>query len=64
MSVVILIYNVWDFINKEIKSIQNQNLLILEIILINNFSKEDTLTSFEKILKEISRIKIIRNNRI
>ena len=63
VSVVIPVYNSGNFINKAIKSIQNQNLVELEIILINDFSKDDTLSVLEKIQKEDSRIKIIKNKK-
>ena len=59
VSAVIPVYNSGNFINKAIKSIQNQNIFELEIILINDFSKDDTLSVLEKIQKEDLRIKII-----
>ena len=63
VSAVIPVYNSGHFINKAIKSIQNQNIFELEIILINDFSKDDTLSVLEKIQKEDSRIKIIKNKK-
>ena len=63
VSVVIPVYNSGKFINRAIKSIQNQDLLDLEIILINDFSKDDTLSIIENIQKEDSRIKIIKNQK-
>ena len=63
VSAVIPVYNSGNFINKAIKSIQNQNIFELEIILINDFSKDDTLSVLEKIQKEDSRIKIIKNKK-
>ena len=63
ISAVIPVYNSGHFINKAIKSIQNQNIFELEIILINDFSKDDTLSVLEKIQKEDSRIKIIKNKK-
>ena len=62
-SAVIPLYNCRKFISRAIKSIQNQNLLSLEIILINDFSTDDTLSYIEIIQNEDPRIKILKNQK-
>ena len=62
-SAVIPVYNSKDIISRAVKSIQNQNILDLEIILVNDFSTDDTLSYLEKMQKEDPRIKIIKNKK-
>ena len=63
ISTIIPVYNCEKTINASIASIQNQNLSNFEIILINDFSKDNTSNIIEN-LKEIdSRIKIIKNKK-
>ena len=62
-SAVIPVYNSKNFISRAVKTIQNQNLLELEIILINDFSTDDTLSYIENFQKEDSRIKVIKNQK-
>jgi len=63
VTAVIPVYNSQNFINRAIKSIQNQNLLDLEIILVNDFSTDKSLQVIEEIKKEDPRIKIINNKK-
>lgn len=63
VSVVIPIYNSQKLINNTIKSIQNQDLLNIEIVLINDFSSDNSLTIIEKLKREDPRIKIINNKK-
>ena len=63
VSVIIPIYNCKDFILRAIKSIQNQNLLEIEIILVNDFSTDNTLNVLKNIQKEDQRIKIMNNRK-
>ena len=58
ISVVIPIYNCQNTIIRAIRSIQNQNFSELEIILINDFSKDNSLNIIEELKKEDQRIKI------
>ena len=51
--------NTKDIISRAIKSIQNQNLLDIEIILVYDFSTDNTLNIIKKFQKEDPRIKII-----
>ena len=61
MSAVIPVYNSKNYIEKAVRSIQNQNIKDIEIILINDKSKDDTLNIIQNLQKEDQRIKIIDN---
>ena len=63
VSVVIPVYNTQDLINNTIKSIQNQDLLNIEIVLINDFSTDNSLNIIKRLQKEDPRIKIINNKK-
>ena len=63
VSVVIPIFNAEKFVSRAIKSIQNQNLTNLEIILINDFSTDNTLSLLEQLKNEDPKIKIINNTK-
>ena len=63
ISIVIPVYNSKNLITKTIKSIQNQDIFDFEILLINDFSTDDTLSLIEKFQKEDPRIKILKNKK-
>ena len=63
VSVIIPVYNSQKLINNAIKSIQNQDLLNIEIILINDYSSDNSLFIIEELQKEDPRIKIINNKK-
>ena len=63
VSAIVPVYNSRNLVNRAIKSIQNQNLLDIEIILINDFSTDNSLSIIEGIQKEDPRIKIINNKK-
>ena len=63
ISVVIPVYNANTTIISSIRSIQNQNFINYEIILVNDFSNDNSLEIIKKLKKEDSRIKILNNNR-
>ena len=63
VSVVIPIYNSKDFITRAIRSVQNQNLLNIEIILIDDVTTDGTLSLLEEFNKDDQRIKIIKNKK-
>ena len=63
VTAIIPVYNSEKFINRAIKSIQNQNLLDIEIILVNDCSTDKSLSIIEELQKEDPRIKIITNNK-
>ena len=62
-SAIIPVYNSKQYITKAIRSIQNQNIMNIEIILINDFSTDDTLSLISEFQKEDQRIKIINNKK-
>ena len=62
-SVIIPVFNCEDSINISVSSIQNQRLLEVEIILVNDFSNDNSRNILEKMQKEDSRIIIINNNK-
>ena len=63
ISTVIPVYNCEKTIKSAIRSIQNQNLSNIEIILVNDFSKDNSLKIIENLKKEDKRIIIINNNK-
>ena len=60
---IIPVYNCEKTIISSIRSIQNQNFFELEIIIVNDFSKDNSSFLIEKLQKKDSRIKIINNNK-
>ena len=63
ISVIIPIYNCEETISYSINSIQNQNLSEIEIILINDFSKDNSIKVITSFMKKDKRIKLINNNK-
>lgn len=63
VSVVIPVYNTENLIDNTIKSVQNQDLMNIEIILINDYSSDNSLYIIEQLQKEDPRIKIISNKK-
>ena len=63
ISIVISVYNREDYINSTIRSVQNQNLSELEIIIINDFSTDNTLKYVKLMQKQDSRIVIYENKK-
>lgn len=61
ITVIIPVYNIGKKIYYSIRSIQNQRMKEIEIILINDASNKDTLNIIEKLKEEDPRIKIISN---
>ena len=62
-SVIIPLYNCQETIIPAINSIQYQNMTQIEIILINDFSSDNTSYIIENLQKNDQRIKIINNIR-
>ena len=52
VTAIIPVYNSEKFINRAIKSIQNKNLLDIEIILVNDCSKDKSLSIIKKHYKK------------
>ena len=63
ISVVIPCHNCKEFVIQPIRSIQNQNFSDVEIIIINDFSSDNTLTYLEQLMNEDHRIKILSNKK-
>ena len=63
ISAVIPLYNSRNYILRAIRSIQNQNILNLEIVIINDCSTDDSLSVVEKIQEKDARIKIVKNKK-
>ena len=63
VSGVIPIYNAKDIVISALRSIQNQNMLDIEIILVDDFSTDNTTTLLEQFAKEDPRIKLIKNKK-
>ena len=59
ISAVIPMFNCSQFIGKTVKSIQNQNIEDIEIILVNDYSPDNTLSVIQNLKNEDSRIKLI-----
>ena len=63
ISVIVSVYNYEKGIKSTIRSIQNQNMLDIEIILINDCSTDNTKQIIEELMKEDPRIKLINNSK-
>ena len=62
ISVIIPLYNASKFLNYSLRSVQNQKMKEIEIILIDDCSTDDTLLLVKKFMEEDPRIKLIKNN--
>ena len=63
VSVVIPVYNSASTLLRAIRSIQNQNFTEFEIILVNDFSTDNSNDLIEILKKEDRRIKVINNKK-
>ena len=63
VSAVVPVYNSQDTIIRAVRSIQNQNILNIEIILVNDCSKDNTLSVIQEFAKVDPRIKVISNKK-
>ena len=61
ISAIIPLYDCEKTIKATVRSIQNQNLTDIEIILVNDNSKDNTSKIIRQLAKEDNRIKIINN---
>ena len=61
ISVIIPIYNGGKYLNYSLKSIQNQILKELEIIIIDDNSKDNSLEIIQKYIENDKRIRLIKN---
>ena len=63
ISVIIPLYNCHNSIVRAIRSVQNQNFSEFELILVNDFSIDNTLYIVKDLEKNDKRIKIINNQK-
>jgi len=63
ISVIIPIYNSQKSIKSTLRSVQNQNMKDIEIILIDDFSKDNSSQIIKEIHKNDQRVLIINNNK-
>ena len=63
VTVVIPVYNCEKTITRPIRSIQNQNITDVEIILVNDLSNDNSSYVIEQLMKEDPRIKLINNKK-
>ena len=63
ITVIMPVYNIGKQLYNSIRSIQNQKMKDIEIILINDASTDDTLNIAEKLKEEDPRIKVINNEK-
>ena len=62
-SVIIPAYSSEKYIKRAVRSAQNQNFYDIEIIVIDDFSTDNTVKILEEMEKEDPRIKIIKNHK-
>jgi len=63
ISAIITLHNSQRTVSRALKSVQNQNITDIEIILINDFSNDNTLSIIKEIGKSDPRIRIINNKK-
>ena len=63
ITMIIPLYNTGERTKLIVRSIQNQNMEDIEIILVNDFSKDNTLQITQKLKEKDPRIQIINNEK-
>ena len=63
VTIIIPVYNCQSSIKQTIKSIQNQKIIDIEIMLVNDKSNDESLKIIKNIQKTDTRIKIINNKK-
>ena len=63
ITVIVPLYNSEKIIKQVVRSIQNQNMTDIEIIIVNDNSNDNSLNIIEEMKKEDPRIKIINNEK-
>ena len=61
ISVIIAVYNGGKYLNYSLRSVQNQKMKDIEIIIIDDNSKDDSLKIIKNYMKNDKRIKLIQN---
>ena len=59
ISVIIPVYNAGDYLNESIPSVLNQSLKEIELVCVNDGSKDNSLEILKEFAKEDSRVRII-----
>ena len=62
ISVIIPIYNGGKYLNYSLRSVQEQKMKDLEIIIVDDNSNDDSLEIIQNYMKNDGRIKLIKNN--
>ena len=63
ITAIIILYNSEKTIKSAIRSIQNQNISDIELIIVDDFSSDNSIKTITKIAEQDHRIKIIKNNK-
>jgi hypothetical protein len=63
ISIIMPIYNGGKYLYYSLRSIQNQKIKEIEIVLIDDCSTDDSLNIIEKYMEEDPRIKLIKNKK-
>ena len=63
ISIIIPVYNGGKYLNYSLRTIQNQNLKEIEIIIIDDYSTDDSLIYIDRLMKEDYRIRLIKNHK-
>ena len=63
ISIIVPLYNGGKYLNYSLRTIQNQELKEIEIIIIDDCSTDDSLNYVEKLMIEDPRIRLIKNYR-
>jgi len=61
ISIIIPLYNGEKYIQKSILSIQNQNLKEIEIIIVDDFSNDNSVNLVQKLMEKDQRIVLFKN---
>ncbi len=63
ISVLMAVYNQEQFIKESIKSILNQNFKDFEFLILDDASKDKTLSVIKEFQKQDNRIKLFKNKK-
>ena len=63
LTVVVPVYNCEKTIKRLVRSVQNQNIQKFQIVLVNDFSNNQSLSIIQELKKEDPRIEIINNKK-
>ena len=63
ISIVITVFNGEAYLNTALRSIQNQDLKEIEIVMVDDYSSDDSLNMIKKLMINEPRIKLYRNEK-